>query len=92
MTKERHRAEALVRDLETARTEHDQVLQARRQAEEALTKERQRAEALARDLETARSEQEQVLQSRPAGRSGADEGALRRAEALVRDLRDLHRK
>ena len=53
-----------MRDLETARTEHEQVLQARSEADETVTKERQRAEALVRDLETARTEHDQVLQAR----------------------------
>src|SRR5918993_528366 len=45
LTKQRQRAEALVRDLETARSEQEQILGARRDAEEELTKERQRAQA-----------------------------------------------
>ena len=74
-----------MRDLETARSEQEQVLQARRDAEEELTKERQRAEALVRDLETARTEQEQVLQAR---RDAEEEltKERQRAEALARDL------
>jgi hypothetical protein len=85
LTKERQRADALVRDLETARSEQEQLLQARRQTEEELTKERQRAEALVRDLETARSEQEQVLQSRRQAEEELTK-ERQRAEALVRDL------
>ena len=68
LANERHRTEALTRDLDVARIEQDRLIQSRGEAEEQLAKERERADTLARDLDITRRKIADLTQAL----SGAD--------------------
>ena len=54
LANERHRTEALTRDLDVARIEQDRLIQSRGEAADQLAKETERADTLARDLDITR--------------------------------------